>query len=133
MQGHTRTDVRRTWRVLAAGAAVLAAVVGLSACGGDDKGEALSESADIVIDKHGYSPEELKVKVGQEVSFTVLNKDTRPHTFTLTFLDINRDIAPGQKVDIKLKASEVPPAGFYSFYSNNLQHEGYQGKINVEQ
>ena len=132
MQGHTRTDVRRTLRVLAAGAAVLAAVVGLSACGGDDEERELSQSADIVIDNQGYKPDRLQVKLGQEVTFTVLNRDSRPHTFTLTFLDINKDIAPGQKVDIQLKATEVPPAGFYSFYSNNLQHEGYQGRIEVE-
>jgi plastocyanin len=133
MQGHTRTDVRRTWRALAAGAAVLAAVLGLSACGDDERGEALTETADIIIGKEGFNPNELRVKVGQEVSFTVLNRDSRPHTFTLTFLDINRDIAPGQKVDVKMRATEVPPAGFYSFYSNNLQHEGYQGRIYVDQ
>ncbi|MGH9189272.1 MAG: cupredoxin domain-containing protein [Acidimicrobiales bacterium] len=124
--------VGRSRRWLAAGMTAVA-LLGLAGCG-DDKGSKLGkgENADIVIDNQGFKPNEAQVQVGQEVVFTVFNKDSRPHTFTLPFLEIDKEIPPGQQVDVKLKATEVPPAGFYSFYSNNHQSEGYQGRINVE-
>lgn len=124
----TRVGRGQRWLVAGMMAVVL---VGLAGCG-DGGGPSLSKSADIVIDNQGFKPNVAQVKVGQEVVFTVFNKDSRPHSFTLTFLDVDKDIAPGQKVDVKLKATEVPPAGFYSFYSKNHQQEGYQGRINVE-
>jgi plastocyanin len=116
-------------------AAVLVAVamaLALVGCGGGGDDNKLGDTADIVIDKMGFQPNKLEVRVGQEVTFSVLNKDDRPHTFTLTFLDINKDIPVGQRVDIRFKADQVPPAGFYSFYSNEHQSEGYQGKIIVK-
>ena len=74
------------------------------------------------------------MRVGQEVSFRVANQDDRPHTFTLTFLDIEQEIPAGSSADIRMKATEVPRDGFFSFYSKNHQSEnGFHGKIKVVQ
>ena len=131
--------MRATRRVLT-GIIAAVMVLGLAGCGGggDDDDNQLgsgARSADLVITDMGFEPDEdFEVQVGQEVNFRVANEDDRPHTFTLTLLDIEQEIPPGGSADIKIKAPEVPRDGFYSFYSKNHQNEnGYFGKINVVQ
>lgn len=140
---HVRNDGKqvvvsgRTRRLLARGMLVATMAVGLAACGGSDNAT-LGKSADIVIDSQGFKPNQAEISVGQEVIFSVINNDTRPHTFTLPYLFvdvdnfIDRPIAPGERIDVKIKADEVPLAGYYSFYSKDLQFEGYQGKLFVK-
>jgi plastocyanin len=111
-------------------------VLGLAGCGnGGDDDNVLGSAgkADVRITDQGFEPDELEVRVGEEVRFTIANEDDRPHTFTLTFLEIDQEIAPDSTADITLKATQVPDAGFYSFYSKNHQGEGYQGRIKVVQ
>lgn len=112
----------------------LAMAVGLAGCGDDteDAGSFDSKGADIVIDKVGFHPDSFEIKVGEEVSVEVLNKDDRDHTFTLTFLDVDVPVPAGQSAIVKLKADEVPAAGFYTFYSKDRQVDGYFGRIDVE-
>ncbi len=129
-------SVRATRRALA-GIIAVVMVLGLAGCGGDGDDEKVLSArnrADVLITDMGFEPDELEVRVGEEVRFTVANEDERPHTFTLTFLDIEKEIPPGGSADITLKAPEVPEAGFYSFYSKNHQAEnGFHGKIKVVQ
>jgi len=125
--------IRATRRALAG---IIAAVMmlGLAACGGggdDDNVLGSRGEPDVVINDQGFEPDELEMRVNEEVRFTVANQDDRPHTFTLTFLDVDEEIPPGETKDITLRATQVPEAGFYSFYSKNHQGEGYQGKIQV--
>lgn len=113
-------------------------VLGLAGCGGGDDDENTLGSggnADLVITDMGFEPDEdFTARVGEEVSLRVANEDDRPHTFTLTFLDIEQEIPAGSSADIKFRITEVPTAGFYSFYSKNHQNEnGYFGKIKVVQ
>lgn len=128
--------MRATRRVLT-GIIAAVMVLGLAGCGGggdDDNVLGSGGKADVVITKMGFEPDDLEMQVGQEVNFRVANKDKRPHTFTLTFLDIEQEIPAGGSADIKLKATEVPTAGFYSFYSKNFQNEnGFHGRIKVVQ
>jgi len=127
--------VRATRRALA-GITAAVMILGLAGCGGDDNENVLGSAgrADVVITDLGFEPSELEVRVNEEVRFTVLNQDERPHSFTLTFLDIDKEIPPGASTDITLRAPEIPQAGFYSFYSKNHQSEnGYHGQIKVVQ
>jgi len=125
-----------TARKLVGSLVLTASVVGLAACGGDD-GTTLGKSADIIIDNQGITPKESQIQVGKEVVISVLNNDTRTHSFTLPYIAVDEDnfideaIAPGERIEVKIKATEIPSAGFYSFYSKDSQFEGYQGKINV--
>ncbi len=128
--------IRATRRALA-GIIAAVMVLGLAGCGGGDDDQNVLGSAgraDVLITKNGFEPDKLEVRVGEEVRFTVANEDKRPHTFTLTFLEIDQEIPPGGTTDITLKATQVPDAGFYSFYSKNHQSEnGYHGQIKVLQ
>lgn len=129
-------SVRATKRALA-GIIAAVMVLGLAGCGGgDDDDNVLGGrgGADVVITDLGFEPNELEMRVNEEVSLRVANEDDRPHTFTLTFLDVEREIPPGGSADITLRAPQVPEAGFYSFYSKNHQNEnGFHGRINVTQ
>ena len=129
--------MRATRRALA-GIITAVMVLGLAGCGnGDDDNDNVLGSrnrADVLITDQGFEPDELEVRVNEEVRFTVANEDSRPHTFTLTFLDIEEEIPAGGSADITLRAPEVPEAGFYSFYSKHHQSEnGFHGQIRVVQ
>lgn len=128
--------MRATRRVLT-GVIAAVMVLGLAGCGGGDDDDNVLGSgsrADVVITDMGFEPDELEMQVGQEVSFRVANRDDRPHIFTLTFLGIEQEIPAGGSADIKLKATEVPRDGFYSFYSKEHQSEnGFHGQIKVVQ
>lgn len=129
-------SVRATRRALT-GIIAVVMVLGLAGCGGDGDDEKVLSArnrADVLITDMGFEPDELEVRVGEEVRFTVANEDERPHVFTLTFLDIEQEIPAGGSADITLKAPEIPEAGFYSFYSKHHQAEnGFHGKIKVVQ
>lgn len=129
-------SVRATRRALA-GIIAAVMILGLAGCGGDDGNENVLGSgsgADVVITDMGFEPDELEMRVGEEVNVRVANRDDRPHIFTLTFLDVEQEIPPGGSADIKLKTTQVPQAGFFSFYSKNHQSEnGYHGQIKVVQ
>ena len=124
--------MRATRRALT-GIIAVVMVLGLAGCGGgDDDDNVLGNRADVVITEMGFEPDELEMPVNQEVSFRIANEDDRPHTFTLTFLDIEQEIPAGATADIRLRAPEVPRDGFYSFYSKDHQSEvGYHGQIKV--
>ena len=129
--------MRATRRALT-GIIAVVMVLGLAGCGGgDDDENALGAGGrpDLVITDMGFEPDEdFTARVGEEVSLRIANEDDRPHTFTLTFLDIEQEIPAGSTADVRFKITEVPQAGFYSFYSKNHQNEnGYFGKIKVVQ
>ncbi len=129
--------MRATKRALT-GIIAMVMVLGLAGCGGGDDDEntlGRGGKADLVITDMGFEPDEdFTARVGEEVSLRVANEDDRPHTFTLTYLEIEQEIPAGSTADIRFKITEVPTAGFYSFYSKNHQNEnGYFGKIQVVQ
>lgn len=125
-------------RRLVAGALVAVAVLAMAACGDDDDNDSRSlggsseRAADIVIEKFGFMPDELSVTVGQEVTFSVANRDSQDHTFTLPFLEIDTPVPAGESATITMKVEEVPRDGFFSFYSKGKQPQGFSGKIEVE-
>ncbi len=129
--------MRATKRALT-GIIAMVMVLGLAGCGGGDDDEntlGRGGKADLVITDMGFEPDEdFTARVGEEVSLRVANEDDRPHIFTLTYLEIEQEIPAGSTADIRFKITEVPTAGFYSFYSKNHQNEnGYFGKIKVVQ
>ena len=129
--------MRATRRALT-GIIAVVMVLGLAGCGGgddDDENTLGRGRPDLVITDMGFQPDEdFTARVGEEVSLRIANEDDRPHTFTLTFLDIEQEIAPGTTADVRFKIPEMPRDGFYSFYSKHFQNEnGYFGKIKVLQ
>ena len=126
----------RVKRMVSAGLVALALVGGLVGCGGDDEETVGGTSADVVAKsdpKPHFEPEELKASLNSEVVLTVRNDGKETHNFTISFLGVDQDIPPGQSRQIKFTVKPPPHnEDFYTFYDENFQGEGMQGRLNVE-
>ena len=118
----------------------LVLLVGLTGCGSSSSSKTVlggsNQAADITVEKVDglsvFSPNKVEIKLNTAVSFTVLNKDTVLHNVTIPGFAIDMDVAPGQRVEIKLPAVPAAPRdGFYSFYCKYHQNQGEAGRINV--
>ena len=128
-----RAQVGFSARRLVSAAAILVLAVGAGACGDDDDSASITENADIVIDdSRVFDPTEITIDENKEVTITVANTDDERHNFTVSFVGIDQDIEPGQRVDVKIPATTNPSAGFLSFYCEFHQSEGEQGRIKLE-
>lgn len=104
-----RTSVRRS---LTAGATLLLAAGGLSACGaGGSASAGASASPDTIIIKNfGFSPSHLTVAANATI--TVRNMDSSTHTLTANDGAFDTgNIAPGHSATIK-----APKAGAYPYH-----------------
>jgi plastocyanin len=115
-------------------------LLGLSGCGSSSaKTTSLggaSQSADIVISKSEsvprFDPNKVSIPLNKDVTFTVLNKDTEVHNITIPGVVVDMDIAPGQRVEVKIPAvSQAPRDGFFLFYCKYHQQAGETGHINI--
>ena len=128
----------RVKRMVSAGLVALALVGGLAGCGGDDDDEETlgGASADVVAKTDPvprFEPDELKAALNSEVTLTVRNEGDVTHNFTISFLGVDVDIPPGQTEQIRFTVTPPPHnEDFYTFYDENYQGEGMQGRINVE-
>lgn len=126
----------RVKRMVSAGLLAVALVGGLVGCGGDDDDETVGASADVVAKTDPvprFEPDELKAALNSEVILTVKNEGDATHNFTISFLGVDEDIPPGQSKQIKFTVTPPPHnEDFYTFYDENFQGEGMQGRINVE-
>ena len=123
-------------RMVSAGLMAVALVGGLVGCGGGDDEETVGGGADIVArsdPRPHFEPEELKAALNSEVVLTVKNEGDVTHNFTISFLGIDEDIPPGQSKQVRFRVTPPPHnEDFYTFYDENYQGEGMQGRINVE-
>ncbi len=126
----------RVKRMVSVGLLAVALVAGLVGCGGGDDEETVGGGADVVAKSDPtphFEPQELKAALNSEVILTVKNEGDVTHNFTISFLGVDEDIPPGQSKQVRFTVAP-PPHGekFYTFYDENYQGEGMQGRINVE-
>ena len=62
----------------------------------------------------GFDPSYFEAAVGQDVEVTLVNQGTRPHTFTITALDVDVTVPPGETTTITIPS---PPLGEYEYVS----------------
>ena len=120
------------------GGLIVVMLLGLVGCGGsDDDDDVLGgkATADLVIkdDKAPfYNTNKLRMRLNQEVTFTVFNDGEKTHNIVIPDFDIDMDIPPNQTVSVKIPAvSEAPRDGFFTFYCKFHQSEGEQGRIEI--
>jgi plastocyanin len=119
------------------GGLVAVMIMGLVACGGggDDNVLGGRGTADLVIvdDKPPfYDNGTLKLRLNQEVSFTIFNDGKQTHNIVIPAFDIDMDIPSKQSVTVKIPAVSQPPRdGFFSFYCKYHQSQGEQGRIEI--
>lgn len=119
-------------RVTIGGLVAVVAFLGLTACGGGSSGTTLK--ADIIANRinsqHRFDPDKLQLSLNQENTITVLNKDKVVHNFTVSFLGIDMDIQPGQRVTVKIPSvTQKPEPGYLTFYCKYHQSEGMSGRL----
>jgi plastocyanin len=126
----------RVKRFVSAGAVAIAVAVGLAGCGGGGSGSGSTLGGATVVAKDSpkphFEPSTIKAPLNSEVSFTLKNEGKVTHNFTLSFLDVSQDVAPGQSVQVRFTVKR-PPTGlsYYTFYDKNYQGDGMQGRVNV--
>ncbi|MBI5032259.1 MAG: cupredoxin domain-containing protein [Chloroflexi bacterium] len=77
-----------------------------------------------------FTPSAITVKPGQTVELTLVNNGTLPHTFTLTDLNIEVQMPPGETTQFTFIA---PKSGEYQFYSGVLtEFDKMKGKLIVQ-
>ena len=114
-------------------------LVSLVGCGSDSKAEdkvlgGSKKNADLVLSDQMpfYAPADLQMPLNKEVTFTVFNDGKKVHNVTSPGFAIDMDVAPGQRIEIKLPAvAAAPRDGFYSFYCKYHQNQGEAGRINI--
>lgn len=118
------------------GGLMVVVALGLVGCGGGGRPNVLGGkgTADLVVEdkRPFYEPENLKIALNREITFTVFNDGKMVHNITIPAFAVDVDIEPGQSADIKLPATSAPPRdGFYSFYCKYHQSDGEAGRINI--
>ena len=105
-------------------------------CGGGSDDDVLggAKNADLVVEDKDpyYEPKNLEIALNREVTFTVFNKGKEVHNITIPGFEVDMDVAPGQSIDIKLRAINAEPRdGFFSFYCKFHQSRGEAGRIKI--
>lgn len=126
----------RAKKLFVAGLIVVAATA-LAGCGDggdDDVVGGASGDADLVINENReFEPRTLKIRANQESTITIANQDDEVHNFTLSFLEIDKDIPPNQSVTVTIPASAAPRDGVYGIRCKFPDHQagGEYGQIEV--
>ena len=119
------------------GGLIVMMLMGLVACGGGDGDDVLGgkADADLVIEDDKppfYDDGTFKLRLNQEVSFTIFNDGKQLHNIVIPAFDIDVDIPSKQSVTVKIPAvKEAPRDGFFTFYCKYHQAQGEQGRIEI--
>ena len=118
------------------GGLMVVLLLALVGCGGGSDEDVLgsAKNADLVVDDKDpfYEPKNLEIALNREVTFTVFNKGKDVHNITIPGFEVDMDVAPGQSIDIKLRAINAEPRdGFFSFYCKFHQSRGEAGRIKI--
>jgi plastocyanin len=128
----------RVRKTVGAGLIVVTAL-GLVGCSSSDN----DPNADVKIKREAtkrFDPDELRISLNQETSFSFYNDDTTIHNVTIPaiFTDdkqtaVDVDIPPGQRVSVKIPAQTTAPRdGFFLFFCKYHQTQGMTGRLKVQ-
>jgi plastocyanin len=127
----------RARRLMTAGLLVVTAGLVLAGCGGDDKTEstattkgttsattgvgtgsvgAPSEALTVVTKDFQFEPATLTAKVGKQVTVTVKNEGQAEHNFSITSLNVNKDVEKGQSAVVSFTPTQAGKIEFFCEY-----------------
>jgi len=112
----------------------------LAACGGGGGGDDRTADVSIKDNQLRFEPNELKIDMNKEQTFTFINRDDTVHNFTVPGIArdteqnaVEMDIQPGERVSVKIPAvTSAPRDGFFLFYCKYHQSEGEATRLNIE-
>jgi len=76
----------------------------------------------------GFVPIHFESAVGRDVTITLINTGSRPHTFTMQGFDIDIDLAPGETASVEILQ---PPIGDYRYTSDAPGDEDLVGTMTI--
>ncbi len=85
-----------------------------------------SASIHVAMNDFSFAPTFVKVAPDQKVTVELENKGSTAHTFTLTALDIDQEVQPGQKAEVTVIAPASRNAAFFCRFH---QDSGMQGAL----
>ncbi|HEY3722657.1 MAG TPA: cupredoxin domain-containing protein [Acidimicrobiia bacterium] len=87
-----------------------------------------SSPADVDMDLYSFyfEPTFVKAAPGQQLTISLHNEGSVPHTFTVPSLNIDKELQPEQKMTVTVT---VPMAGSVPFYCRFHKDNGMQGAI----
>jgi plastocyanin len=87
-----------------------------------------STKLEVELDDFYFEPTFIKVAPDQKVTIELKNEGSVAHTFTLTALDIDQEVQPGQKAEVTVTA---PASGNAAFFCRFHKDSGMQGAFFV--
>jgi plastocyanin len=119
--------------------ALVAGVVVLGACGGDEEGDdnsgqpaasASPETLLIELDDFYIDPEEIQARVGQTYEVTAFSEGQQRHTLTIDELGVDREFPPSDTQIFPLTLSE---AGEFKVYCRFHEAQGMTATLTVSE
>src|SRR3954447_2484295 len=127
-------------KLIAAGLLAVSAGFVLAACGGDDKSESTSSTTEAPSASQGasaslktkdfmFEPNTLTAKAGQAVTVTIKNEGQAEHNFSITSLNVNKDIEKGESQTVTFTPTSAGTVQFFCEYHKDSK--GMVGTLTV--
>ena len=94
----------------------------------DISGDGASAKIEVEADDFYFNPTFIKVAPGQKITVELKNEGSVAHTFTLTALNIDKEVQPGSTAEIEVMA---PASGDAAFFCRFHKDSGMQGALFV--
>ncbi len=75
-----------------------------------------------------FQPDKLTGQAGQAITVDVENDGTFPHTFTITELNVDEEVAPGEKATVTFTLSN---GGTFAYFCRFHRSSGMEGTLTV--
>lgn len=131
----------RARRLMTAGLIVVVAGLVLAGCGGNDKKESSSATTEATTASAGgattnvvakdfmFEPNTLTAKAGQAVTVTIKNEGQAEHNFSISSLNVNKDIESGKTETVTFTPTAAGSIQFFCEYHKDSK--GMVGTLTV--
>ncbi len=83
-------------------------------------------SLELEVDEYYYNPTFIKGTPGQQLTLEISNDSNTTHNFTLKSQNVNQDITPKGKAEVKVT---IPQSGVLQFFCNYHSEQGMNGEL----
>jgi len=103
-------------------------IAGVTANDHGSKAVASKGKTEVELDDFYFKPTVLEGKPGEKVTLELKNEGNTEHSFTIDSQGIDKDIQPGDEVEVTVT---IPKSGVVSFYCKFHKSSGMAGALSV--